>query len=387
MSTKSQKTEDMLDQTFANFDSEVTGAETQQTQAADVKGGGAKKSNNMIVFIGAGVAAVGAVGYLFFIKPMLAPAPQAPRTEIKAPVSLPKPVEQKPAEVAPVAQNPVEQKPAEVAPVVAPANPVNPAEPVAAKVETPAVANNPANPPSPLDVKAEAPVNAAMVNQPAKVEAVVPAKVETPKVETAKVEAPKVAGVNAQSVAVVDDLKSMFDKQTSEFKTVLTDIDSRVGTLESAVTEQKDLNNKFDQRITALESKKPVAAVKTVKTAPVDGAEAPTAPVHAKAKAHHSKKKVAVVKAKASADASVLIDKSTEVQKAKVESVKTEKAEKSNLPQIALHSIYGGRLWVKNTDGSLSTFSAGDRLPTGETIKSIDDEKFEVHTDKRVLKN
>src|SRR5579875_2399061 len=85
MSTKSQKTEDMLDQTFANFDTEVTGAETQQTQAGGKakSNDGAKKSSNMMVFIGAGVAAVGAVAYLFVLKPMMEPAPM-PHSTVQA---------------------------------------------------------------------------------------------------------------------------------------------------------------------------------------------------------------------------------------------------------------------------------------------------------------
>ena len=372
MSTKSQKTEDMLDQTFANFDTEVTGAETQQTQAGGNQaksGGAAKKSNNMVVFVGVGVAAVGAAAYLF-LKPVDQPPQQAPvQNAIQPlPAATPTPVvEQQPAEIAPVTPptDPLAQAQANVDPLAqanqAAVNPTTPVDPLA-PANQPALVN-PTPAVDPLAPVNQVAVNTPVVENPTPVANAqitpVPAKVETlPS---------NVAGANVQSVAVVDELKSMFDKQSNEFKTVLTDIDNRVGTLEGAVNQQKDLNNKFDQRITALEGNKP--AVSQVKKSSV-----------AKSTVTRAKKKASVAKVEKN-DSAVLLDKTTE-QKSKV-----EKTEKVSLPNVSLHSIYGGRLWVKNTDGSLSTFSVGEKLPSGEVIKEINDESFEVKTDKRVIKN
>lgn len=377
MSTKSQKTEDMLDQTFANFDTEVTGAETQQPSGGKSNSNESGKKTNMMLFIGAGVAAVLSVGYLFVVKPMLEPAPQQ---EIKKSV--------KPLAAAPEAEptppvNPMDQAQA-AAPESAPTNlPVDPlaiananananaTDPLAqanqGAITDPAAQVNqaqvvPANP----TVDPTAQVNQAQVVPTAPVnQPTAPVKSEAP-IATAPV-----AGANVQSVAVVDELKSMFDKQSNEFKTVLTDIDTRVGGLESAVSEQKNVNNAFDQRITALESgAKPV--VNQVKKSSV-----------AKSTIVRAKKKASVAKQE-KIDAAVLVDKSTD-NKPKAE--KVEKTEKAALATVAVHSIYAGRLWVKNNDGSLSTFSAGEKLPTGEVIKSIDDENFSVTTDKRVIKN
>ena len=41
---------------------------------------------------------------------------------------------------------------------------------------------------------------------------------------------------------------------------------------------------------------------------------------------------------------------------------------------------------VKNEDGSLSTFTVGDKLPNGEIIRRIDDENFTVSTNKKTIK-
>lgn len=391
MSTKSQKTEDMLDQTFANFDTEVTGAETQQAGGGKSNSNESGKKTNMMLFIGAGVAAVLSIGYLFVIKPMLEPAPvQSAKSTVKPMAAAP--------EVEPLAQanqaqatdplaqpnqaqatDPLAQpNQDEATDPLAQANQAQAIDPLAqpnqAQVTDPLAQANQAamNPVTPtVDPLAQAnqdTVNAAVtpsttttttttVNNPPVIQPVA-VKAETP-----------VAGANVQSVAVVDELKSMFDKQSNEFKTVLTDIDTRVGGLESAINEQKNVNSGFDQRITALEGKKPV--VNQPRKASV-----------AKSKAFRAKKKTTVVR-KERNDATVLIDNSAD--KTKVE--KVEKAEKTSLANVAIHSIYAGRLWIKNNDGSLSTFSAGERLPTGEVIKSINDENFSVTTDKRVIKN
>jgi hypothetical protein len=388
MSTKSQKTEDMLDQTFANFDTEVTGAETQQASSGKSNSNEAGKKTNMMLFIGAGVAAVLSIGYLFVIKPMLEPAPMhsvksnAVKPMAAAPEVTPTPT---PA-VDPLAQpsqaqatDPLAQPNQAQAtdPLAQPnqaTDPLGQPNQVQAQVTDPLAQPNQAavNPATPT-VEPMAQANQVHANANANPVAPTPTPVAaTTKPVTqpvaVKAEAP-VASANVQSVAVVDELKSMFDKQSNEFKTVLTDIDTRVGGLESAINEQKNVNSGFDQRITALEGKKPV--VNQPRKASV-----------AKSTVVRAKKKASVAKPVKN-DAAVLLDNSADKPKAE----KVEKVEKSSLANVAVHSIYSGRLWVKNNDGSLSTYSAGEKLPTGEVIKSIDDENFSVTTDKRVIKN
>jgi type II secretory pathway component PulM len=315
MSTKtSQKTEDMLDQTFANFDSEVTGAETQQTKGSSEPGSNStKKSKNLMIFIGAGIIAVGGVAYFLVLKPQLEQKPVV-RAAVKAPVA-------KAPAVDPVAQAQEQAKALE-------------------KAKTP--------------VQEQAQALAQSMGQ-----------AQAPVVDPLQAQAPVVGVVNSQPVAVVEELKSMFDQQTNEFRMVLTDIDGRVTNLEGNIAEQKQINTKVDERLVALEKGKS----KRTTSNSVVGNQVKRSVAK---KATVVKKEDAVFK-----EANVLVDKASESQKTKIE--------ENSLAQINLHSIYGGRIWVKNSDGSLSTFSAGDKLPTGETIKSIDDEKFEVKTNKRVI--
>lgn len=387
MSTKSQKTEDMLDQTFANFDTEVTGAETQQAPAGGKakSGDGAKKSSNMMVFVGAGIAAVGAVAYLFVVKPMLEqPAPQSvkPIKPLAAAPEQEKVTEVAPAQVNdPLTANQANQD--QVNDPLAQLNQGQVTDPLAqanqGQVNDPLAQANQANVNEQLAQTQEhandplAQLNQGQVNTTTPVVApiaqqnqVAPVNPPVVKTEVTVTQPQVVTSANVQSVAVVDELKNMFDKQSNEFKTVLTDIDTRVVGIESAINEQKNVNNKFDQRITALEGNKPV--VNQVKKSSAT-----------KSNVVRTKKKAAVVDKKN--DNAVLVDKSSEVKS------KTEKVEKVSLPNVSLHSIYAGRLWVKNSDGSLSTYSAGDKLATGEVIKSIDDENFSVTTDKRVIKH
>lgn len=368
MSTNSQKTEDMLDQTFANFDSEVTGADNDD----DNDDGGSpsseptkKKSSNMMVFIGAGIAAVGAIAYMFVFKPMMEPPP----------VKRPPIVAKAPAPVAPAAQEPV----APPAPVVA--EPVvPPTAPVVAQVD-PQEANKqlPINTGS---VTEKNPLDAAMSNNSAPVS---PVKEEPIKAGPTLEANPQIN----KAIATVDELKSMFEQQTTEFRTVLTNIDDRVVRIESLLQQQKDINVKFDERLVALETGRKVmpqaseeqSSVKTVvkkaakKKAVNNNDDIKPVSKHASKSSSKSASKYSETEP---TETGVVLDKSSVEQK--------EKVAINNLPRLSLHSIYAGRIWIKNEDGSLSTYIAGDKLPTGEVIKKVDDENFEVSTNKRVIK-
>lgn len=384
----SAKTEDdILDQTFGGFDTQMTDQGTmgegsdagQQPANAAEK----KKSSNTMLFVGGGVAAVVVVGYMMFLKPMMNGAPQQPpvaqaQPQVKPPVQAESPAPT-PAPAPPVAVAPAPAPtPAPVVDPVASAN--NPAAAFLSGQATPAPAPTPVEPvasaPTPAPVVPVTPV----VPDPAPVSAPVVAAPAVSIPATTPV-TPSVGTGNSKPVAVVEELKGMFDRQTSEFKVVLDDVGGRVSAIEKRLDGQETVNKGFDQRITALEQGKRVAPAPKVKSEGSPDA-APKKVVQ--------KKSASAPKKAAVNSGEVLVDKSgmSNVSAKKSDNKPAAKVEQPAvvLPNLEIHSVYSGRVWLRNADGSLSTYQAGDRLPTGEVVKSINSETFEVVTDKRKLK-
>ncbi len=439
MSTKNtQNTEDMLDQTFANFDSQVTGIEEEVSNKKPVAATGGGKSNLML-FIAAGIAAVGAIAYIVVIKggmldggqpaqgqPQAQVAAAAPNQPVTPPVDATAPqVPNATPTMPPVDPNaptvpgmpqaptlpgaPAMPTPPALdatAPIVPPTPPVDVAAPTVAvvpevKVEAPQVA--PVIPKSP-EVKVEAPTATPSVPS-------LPAvKIDNLKAIGGVKPTTGVASESSASIMLAEELKSMFERQTSEFKTELTDVSTRVGAIESAVTEQKDINKKVEERLVKLEngavvpagkSKLEAIKMKSAKQAEEKQAEESVSKEEEEkpvVKQKYSKKKEVAKKVKPTPtkkevkpaalkeevkDDSLLIDKSEPATPVAVK--KGKEVVKVNMPKIEVHSIYGGRAWVKNSDGSLATYEAGDTLPTGEKIKKINDDAFEIVTDKRTI--
>ena len=400
----SQKTEEeMLDQTFGGYDEEMT-AQTEDPQtAAPAAQGEKKKSNqNLIIFGAGGIAALGVLGWMF-MKGTPAPQPTPPVAQTQTstqPVTPPQPAS------APVAQ---------VAPVQAD---VNASAPVAGNNPTPNVngtntntnsndaaaanflSNQPNNPmagnkqvdttqtnqPANSTVNPVASTTAPDASSTSSVNSVAPATTpavsnvpntvtNTPAVSPASV-AP-VAGNNAVQQALVDQLRQMFDQQTKEIKSSVDQVGNRVTDLEKAVADQKNVNKSIEDRLAKLEAGKPtkVASSGTTDSASTDTTPKETKPVVKTKKVYHRHTIVRrVVKEKTlENDQNVLVDKSSE-RSAPV------------YGDVRIHSVYAGRVWIKNKDGSLSTYASGERLPDGEVIRRIDDDKAQIITDKRVIR-
>ena len=170
--------------------------------------------------------------------------------------------------------------------------------------------------------------------------------------------------------------------------------DPKFQKIEKSLDEQKDFNKSIEERLSRLEAgktTKPVAVKSEATSVSSDSSEVkatekPVKKIVRKPIVKHSEVNSKFVSTKTNKsvgnkaeDGEVLIDRSSIKSKPEVQKIEPV------YPKVEIHSIYSGRVWTKNADGTLSTFAVGDKLPTGEVIKKIDEEKEKITTDKRVI--
>lgn len=386
--------EEMMDATFDSFDDDMgtqTQEETVESNAKEEKPK-TKGSDNKKLFLLVGGAAVLVVGYMF-AKPFIFGSD--PQPQPAQPVAVNQP------QVAPPVNNNVGN--GQPVPVQTP-NPVNPTPnpllPANNQID-PAAANFLTGPNSGQNPLAG---NRTVENMPQPTQPVVtpPVQVQQPVVNPVPVQQPQVTintptpvvventspsnvtvtptpstnvgnGNNVVQAALIDELKGMFEKQTKEIKGSIDAVGDRVSVLEKSAEEQKEVNKSIEERLAKLEAgqttKEEVEKAKAAETKKVAAAPAKK-PVY-KAPA----RKPAPQKAK---ESDVLVDKSETPRQAPVRAT----------PQnnIQIHSVFAGRVWIKNADSSLSTYVAGEKLPTGEVIQRVDDSRGEIVTNRRVIK-
>ena len=407
MAKTSKKTEEeMLQETFAQFQTQATTDEAA-TESGDSPKSSAKSNssgkNNLILLISC-VAAATIIGYVFLIKPMLnppiveaqntptvqvasnaalnqqqpplpslAPAPAPAPVVVALPVVVP--VEQVPSPVNVIVNNPLtpemalpekdpiaqlqqQQGQGQLTPEVIPVQ-----KPVV-EIRTPEVDNffnqNSQNTPTPTPT-------------PTPTQLTVPNPVVVAVTQPSVVVAP-VTALDAQQTNVVNELQSRFENQNNEFKNLISGVDGRVSGLEGKVASH-------NERINRLESfhvgKGTVGKTSEVN---VSGNSSEIKAVEATEKVKKVVKKAKpVVKHReaSSKDENVLFGSGGKKTK--------QKADKQSYQEYPIHSIYGGRFWLKNNDGSLSTYAPGDSLPSGEVIKEVNDENFSIKTNLRTI--
>ena len=249
----SQKTkeEEMLDQTFGQYENEMT--EQTQTEGAETVAPTAKKtegknSQNLLIFGLGGVAALGVLGYTFLKGGHNTAPQQAAPVLIQQNASAPQP----PVQVAP----PVMQNAS--APMMG-ASGMDPAATMGASSPMDNASNgdqgnslNGVNQQNPMAggkqmVDNQPPV---VVDQ-SNVAASAPDKTgqeKPPVVQDVKTNAVAPSG-NAAQQALVDQLKQMFDQQTKEIQSSVEHVGNRVTDLEKSVNEQKNVNKSIEERL------------------------------------------------------------------------------------------------------------------------------------------
>lgn len=385
----SQRTEEeMLDQTFQGYDQEMTvDTESPETVENTKPSTEKKKDSSTKYIVGAGVVAfVVVLGWLVLGGKS---APQQPNnTNNNAQNNQTANNNVAPTNVAPTPT-----------PVVAPTQPVqnntlnnvtqpNNVKPVQADPNNNFLAGqgnainslaNPNNTPvaAPNDVT-PTPVVTTPINGNTPVTPI-NAPVITPDVNPNAVISPNPAvvgattGNNVVQQALVDQLKMMFEQQTKEIKSSVEQVGNRVSDIEKDLASQKEATKSIEERLAKLEAGKSTKTTVSTNTT--------TVAVKPK-KVYH---KPVIVRREATSETTEIIN-NRNGREARDVLVDKSVDKTPVFSDIQIHSIYAGRAWTKNKDGSLSTFSAGDRLPSGEIIKRIDDEKGQIVTDKRVIK-
>ena len=377
-----ERTADLVNQTFEGFDSEMTAAPTENNVGKNEGDLKKKKLNqNLLIFGGVGIASVIVVGYMLLhknpqqesqhnvLQKQVAQQPQVAQNVTPQIQNNQAPVAVAPAPVVQVDAQPVAQASGSLADLMAkslaekgsavqPAQPAQPAQPVQQAQQK---INS-------LPSGGSAPVVASLA--PA-VNAVAPVAAPTPvPVVKSPVAAPApvvnaVGNQPAQQLALIQELKVMLEDQTKD--------------LNNKFEEQRVFNTNIDKRISVLESKSSNSLSNEKHVV--------------KHEVHHiAAKKVVVNKVTHKSSEShlekVATEKATEISdgvKLPLSNVKAEET-KTVYPKIDIYSIFSGRLWIKNPDGSLLTFTEGDSLPDGEIIQKISDEDNSVKTNVRTIK-
>lgn len=415
MANNTDRTEDMVDQTF-DVDNEITNAtqfteEQTQLKEKPVNTKVNTKSSNAIIFIGVGVAAVAMIGYEFVLPMFL--GNHAPKNN----VNKINPVNSSIGQIKSSNSNsnlsnknlansnnvPASSSSAQspnVANVSVPNNPVNLNSPAASFLDgnkngntnapnnissTNTTSNNEQNNNlglAPNNQKNVAPLDESNTsNQNNQLANALNTQQNSNMPNNNRIKANE--NLNNQQLNVVDNLQKMFEKQNESFKNSLTDLDSRVSALEDSNKEQAKVNQEFNQRISKLEKLNhlKVENYKNLDTSKMN--EEKHQPIKHFIK--HDENRVIRHVAKEEKhvnNSNVLINKRNmkPIQK-EVE----QKQESVSLQPLHIYSIYSGRVWIKNSNGSLSTYSVGDRLPTGEIIKKVDNDKLEIITNMRTI--
>lgn len=366
----SQRTEEeMLDQTFVGYDEEMTvqtedGAkDSGAAPAAPVDAAAKKKNQNLMLGAVVGIGAVAVLGFKFLGGS--SPAPQ----QVQEPMQQAPQQQQAQAPVAPPVAATTEpvQVPVPVAAVVVPTPVAVPVAPVAVEP----VASAPV-----VDPVAQYTGNTSAATLP-KVEIKPEVKPEIkPEVVVEKVAA--VTATNAEA-------NSSNEKLLAQFQDMLDrKYDPKFNKIEKALEEQKEFNKSIEERFARLEAGKSTKVVsKSVSSNDSETTEPKVVkkivrrPVVIRQKTEREVNvNKPVIKHE---DGEVLIDRSSLKTKPEIQRIEPV------YPKVEIHSVYSGRIWTKNADGTLSTFAVGDRLPTGEVIKKIDEEKEKITTDKRVI--
>ena len=394
---------DFLDQTFKDIDNSVSLEETEDNGGQEVnkpaeKKGGISK-NVMLLGGGVGVAVLLA-GYWFLTNGQV----QAPQTEQQVaqedvkqeqpPISFnepePQPEQTAVQEIVPPIPTPTQDAltintPA--APLVDPLLAQTQVDPFAPTNQTIQPAVEPVDPFAPQNISSVVmPEQIPQLSDPVQsfandnlnkeVNSVLEGAVVTPPESVEPIQA---IVSNAPQTAHVDELRSLFDKHSIE----IDKLDIRVTALETkfdkSIQEQLAINKRVEERLSKLESG---GESKSSSSNSINSSKQKASAKNTQRKRvkKASAQKTTSTTSKVTVSNEPSLESTTIVDKRDVVAVAKPKQQ-----NLEIHSVFSGRLWIKNSDSTLSTFAVGEAIPGGEKIKRIDEIGRKIYTDKRAI--
>lgn len=394
---------DFLDQTFKDIDNSVSLDETednggQEVNKPDEKKGGISK-NVMLLGGGVGVAVLLA-GYWFLTNGQVqAPQPeqQVTQEDVKQeqpPISFnepePQPEQTAVQEIVPPIPTPTQDAltintPA--APLVDPLLAQTQVDPFAPTNQTIQPAVEPVDPFAPQNISSVVmPEQIPQLSDPVpsvandnlnqEVNSVLEGAVVTPPESVEPIQA---IVSNAPQTAHVDELRSLFDKHSIE----IDKLDIRVTALETkfdkSIQEQLAINKRVEERLSKLESG---GESKSSSSNSINSSKQKASAKNTQRKRvkKASAQKTTSTTSKVTVSNEPSLESTTIVDKRDVVAVAKPKQQ-----NLEIHSVFSGRLWIKNSDSTLSTFAVGEAIPGGEKIKRIDEIGRKIYTDKRAI--
>lgn len=208
---------------------------------------------------------------------------------------------------------------------------------------------------------------------------------------------------NNDQMKLVADLQEMFKSQSEEIKQALTQVTDKVDVVTtqfgSFASSQAYINDNFEQRITKLEGGFNDAIKIVAEQKQKEEEEKQKAEEAKKAKA--TKKVVKSSKTKSSVKSSskssryssnVIVDNRDDDRRTSKTIIRGNDRKldrevprrRAQSASIEIHSIYGDRVWLRNSDGTLTTYTKGDRLPNGEIISAVEPNRIITRSGREV---
>lgn len=209
------------------------------------------------------------------------------------------------------------------------------------------------------------------------------------------------AVTDSSQVALLNSIKDMIGNQTTQLQSSIGGLASRVDRLEknSDVSKLNSSINDIQARLAKLESKDGIKSPKTEMlpttadntstnstNATTEKKEVKYTKVHRTNSYAYTTKKHVWTKRNESKAQQAIENSDVLFTKQGAQPIDNTHVVAKPKSTYVIHSMIPGQIWIKNPDGTQSTYVVGDRLPNGDIIRKINVDKWSVETSSGVIR-